>query len=229
MRLEYLQFGQKGQIMVFLHGWQQDGRSFLPLTPFLSQKYRLFYLDLPGFGKSSLPSLNYSSFDYAGVIINWLEKKKFKKIILIGHSFGGKVASIIAAQRPDLVSKLILIASAGIIHSKVINKLVPSLISNKIPLRLKNLFASRDYKQAGKLLPVFKRIVKEDLQPIFKQIKTPTLILWGQQDQELPVSDGQTIQKLIKKSRLVLLKGDHFPFWQDPRKVAKILNDFIQS
>lgn len=227
MRINCLEFGEKGQSIVFLHGWQQDSRSFLPLVPFLSKKYRLFLLDLPGFGKSEMPPDNFSSFDYARIIVNWLKKRKLKQFILVGHSFGGKIAAIIAAENPKMVLRLILIASAGIPHTNAffnLTKFIPKIVSEKIPFNFKKFFAGRDYQQAGVLLPIFKIVVKEDIRPVFTKINIPTLIIWGKSDQELPISDGRKIQSLIKKSKLILVKGDHFPFWENPEKIARLID-----
>ena len=83
------------------------------------------------------------------MIADWLKKKKFKEVILVGHSFGGKIAAIIGAENPKMIKKLILIASAGIPHTKILTKLIPSSFSQRIPLKIKRFFASRDYQQAG--------------------------------------------------------------------------------
>lgn len=228
MDIPYLEFGEKGKPIVFLHGWQQDKGSFTSLVPSLCHHFHLFLIDLPGFGQCNSPPLYYSSFDYAEEVVDWLNRQKLNKIILVGHSFGGKVASIIASKHPEIVSKLILIANAGILHPKPwypIMKVFPK--SLKKPFG--SIFASRDYKQAGKLLPIFKTIVKEDLRDIFKSIKAPTLILWGKNDQELPFSDGQKIQQLIKNSRLIALEGDHFPFISHPETIAELINNFVND
>ncbi len=232
MRINYLQFGEKGLPLIFLHGWQQDGRCFLPLVNFLYQDYRLFFLDLPGFGQSEKPSEIFNSLDYAKVLTDWLKKKKFKKIVLIGHSFGGKIAAIIASQNLSLVSKLILISSSGLPSSNrlvLLKKILPESLLKKIPSSFKKLFASQDFKNAGELLPLFKKIVEEDVRPIFAKLNLPTLIIWGKEDKELPAKNGKIIKHLIKKSELFLVKGDHFPFWQNPQKIAGLIKDFIEK
>ncbi len=232
MKINYLQFGKRGQPIVFLHGWQQNSRSFATLVPFFYKDYRLFLFDLPGFGKSEFPPPGFSSFDYAKAVSGWLKEKGLKKVILVGHSFGGKIAAIIAYQEPTLILKLVLIASAGLPHSKKyyqLKKFIPPRLIKKIPSCLRSVFVSRDYKQAGELLPIFKTIVKEDIRPIFSKISNPTLIIWGKNDQELPTEDGKKIHQLIKKSKLAIISGDHFPFWENPQKVAKLINQFIKN
>ncbi|RLC35456.1 hypothetical protein DRH14_01000 [Candidatus Shapirobacteria bacterium] len=217
------------QNIVFLHGWQQNKNSFNQLIPFLYGKHNIYSIDLPGFGNTPINEKLKNSFDYANHIYLWLRKnKKIKQPIVIGHSFGGKIASIIASQNPTYIKKLILIAPAGIVKQKTLYKLykyVPSFFKQKTF----NLIASRDYKQSGNLLYLFKNIVKENLTKIFRAIKTPTLIIWGDKDKELPVKQAFVIHKLISHSRLKIIKnGNHFPFWKQPQKVSKLIKTFIQ-
>lgn len=228
MELSFLEFGGKGKIIVFLHGWQQDKKSFSPLVPFLFKKYHLFLLDLPGFGNSDFPLKNYNSSDYANIVADWIKERKLKDIILVGHSFGGKVAAIVTEKNPKLVKKLILIASAGIVEkekNEFFKKISPKFIKDF----LRPFFVGRDYKQAGKLLPVFKIIVKEDISEIFKKIKVPTLIIWGENDKELSVGNGEKINGMISKSRLEIIDGRHFPFWDKPQKTAELIDNFVNE
>jgi len=232
--INYLGFGQGNKKIIFLHGWQANGKSFLPLVPYLYKKYKIFLPDLPGFGKSkSNPKLK-SSFDYAKEIIKWIKSKKIKNIYLTGHSFGGKIAAIIAQKEPQLVKKLILIAPSGIKNKKLsvlyrIKAIIPQRIISTFSPFLKRLLASRDYKEAGKLLPLLKNLVKEDLQKNFSEIKAPTLIIWGENDKELNKENGKTIKKLIKNSKLKIVEGDHFPFLENPKKIAKLIENFIEN
>lgn len=224
MRINYLEFGEGEPVIVFLHGWQQDSRSFASLIPFLYQEYHLLLPDLPGFGKSEMPDASFSSYDYARVIAEWIKKRKMRKYFLVGHSFGGKIAATIAAQNPKLIRKLVLITSSGIAHPKwfyPLKKLVPSFLAK--------YFASRDYRQAGALLPIFKTVVKEDLRTTFAEIKVSTLIIWGRKDSELPVDDGKKIHHLIPNSLLKIVSDGHFPFWEDPKGIAKIIDEFIKN
>lgn len=228
MKIDFLEFGKKGETIVFLHGWQQDKRSFSPLVSFLWKTHRLFLLDLPGFGQSDLPPDSFTSNNYAQVIVDWLREKKLKKVVLVGHSFGGKVACIIAADYPHIVSKLILIANSGIPHPKAWYPLV-KLIPLSMRKTFKPLFSSRDYKEAGEMLEIFKTIVMEDIRSIFKKIKTPTLVIWGKEDHELPVSDGKEIGRLIEGSILEIIEGGHFPFIENPPKIAQTIDRFIKN
>lgn len=232
MTISFLEFGDQGKTLVFLHGWQQNKKSFLSLVPFLHNKYRLYFLDLPGFGQSEYDVSCHNSNDFACRIEEWLKEKKLNKVILVGHSFGGKVSTIIASKNPNIVSKLILIGSAGIPSKKdnwlkIAEKFrFPVIEKIAKPLYIK-LFASRDYKEAGKLLEVFKTVVKEDLSSIFGFLKLPVLIIWGRGDNELDLADGERINRLIPGSKFVVTEGGHFPFWDNPKEVAEIIDKFV--
>jgi len=227
MKLDFLEFGE-GRAVVFLHGWQQDKKSFASLVPFLFKKYHLFLLDLPGFGGSEASLAEFNSYDYAEEVTKWLKNQKLKEVVLVGHSFGGKIAAIVACQNPKLVKKLILIATSGIIDKekfKNLKKLSPRLIKDF----LRPFFVGRDYKQAGKLLPIFKTVVKEDFSGVFKKIKVPTLIIWGKDDKELSAENGKKINSMINGSKLEIVEGNHFPFWDNPQKVAELIDDFVNE
>ncbi|MGI6278902.1 MAG: alpha/beta fold hydrolase [Patescibacteria group bacterium] len=230
MTINFQEFGKGRQKIIFLHGWQQNSKSFLSLVPFLYRQFKLYLLDLPGFGKTPLSPKLSSSDNYAQLISQWLQKKQINKPIIVGHSFGGKVAALLASQYPQELEKLILIASAGILHPRwwyPISAKVPPTIKQKLKPITGNFFASRDFKEAGPLQPMLANIVKEDLRPVFANIRTPTLIIWGKDDQELPPTDGQKINRLITNSQLEIIPAGHFPFWDQPQKTAQIINQFI--
>lgn len=182
---------------------------------------------MPGFGKTPYKSDLKNSYDYAKFIALWLEKKRIKSPVLVGHSFGGKIAAIVAATNPNLIKGLVLISIPGIPHPKFYYSFLPLL--KKLPLVgfLKRFLVSRDYKEAGRLLPLFKKIVKEDLRGEFGEIKTPTLILWGDKDDEVPISDAYLIGNLIKNSSIKIIKNaGHFPFMEKPQKIASLIDEF---
>lgn len=228
MELNFLEFGEKETPIVFIHGWEQDSCSFTPLVPFLFKKHRLFLMELPGFGKSDLPQTINSSEDYAQMVENWLLKEKITPVILVGHSYGGKIATLVAFHNPKIVSNLILIAPSGVPEPKIwycFKRFIPTPIKRFIAPFLE----SRDYKNAGKLQPLFKEIVKEDLRPIYPEIKLPTLIIWGKEDKELPLKYGEIIHKLIPSSKLEIIDGDHFMFQQNPSEIAKLIANFVKK
>ncbi len=226
----YLSFGKGKKSLVFLHGWQQSGKCFTPLIPHLYHKYKIYLLDMPGFGKTPYRSGLNNSYDYAEFITLWLKTKRICNIVLVGHSFGGKIASIIAADNPSLIKGLILISTSGIPHPRFYYPFLPFLKRFPMLNIFKRFLISHDYKEAGKLLPVFKEVVKEDLKKDFSRIKTPTLIIWGDGDNELPSADAFLISSLIKSSSVKIIRNTaHFPFIEKPQKVASLIDEFFSN
>lgn len=232
MKIHYRRFGQGKEKIIFFPGWQQDKSSFFSLVPFLFSSYSLYLLDLPGFGQTPFCSQCHSSPDYARQINFWLEEEKIKKAIIVGHSFGGKVAVFLAHQKPKKVKKLILLAPAGIPHPRwwypLVEKIPPSFKKTLRPLTEK-IFASNDYRYAGPLKPLFRKIIKEDIRPILSKIKIPTLIIWGKNDHQLPATDGAKFHQLLPQSQLKIVSGNHFFFQKYPQKTAKIIRQFIKN
>lgn len=180
---------------IFLHGWGLDKNSFLSLANNLPNLEKIL-IDLPGFGKTELPKKAWGSFDYAKYIKqNFL--KKNKKNILIGHSFGGKIAIKIASNYPDLVDKIILIASAGLRKKINFKKIIRKILK----------INSQDYNNAGVLKPILSRVVRENLTQDLKKIKCPVLLIWGQEDKETPIWIAKKMAKLIKNNKLIILPG----------------------
>ncbi len=230
-RIYALRFGKKGPAIVFLHGWQQTGRSFAPLVPFLYSRYQLFLPDLPGFGQSPSLASSATSKDYAQAIYNWTRQQNLHSFYLVGHSFGGKVAAVLAANYPKSVKKLVLVASAGIPHPRwwySFLRRIPPKTKQTFRRYLPDFLFSRDYRQAGHLRPIFRNIIHEDLRPVLPKVKASTLIIWGEDDRELPVDDAQIIHQLIPSSQLTILPHlGHFPFWQEPEKVVRLIDAFL--
>ena len=136
-----VQAGQtNAQAVLLVHGLGQNG--FTDWLPVMTQLARLFHviaMDLPGFGYSGAPSGRYSPINYARVLQGLLARHAKKPVIVVGHSMGGAVSLRLASQQPSMVSKLILIDAAGILHRTTFVKhgasLPLSVSSTPEPLR----------------------------------------------------------------------------------------------
>ncbi len=86
--------GGNGKIIIFLHGWGQSSVCFLELAEKIKKGYKVFLLDLPGFGKSGTPDFIWNYNNYAKIVQEFCEKLDIKNPIIVGHSFGAKIAFI---------------------------------------------------------------------------------------------------------------------------------------
>lgn len=226
--------------IVFLHGWGGNSNSFLPVARQLD-KYNSYLIDLPGFGESSLPNTVFSSYDYAKIIKNFISNLKINNITLVGHSFGGKIASIIASENPSWLSSLVIISAPGIKYQKPLSIrwkifLYKSLSRFFKILGLKNIinslskkFGSDDYRNShGIMREILKNIVNEDISNDIKNISKKTLIIWGENDDSVPLIVGKKYNEFIKNSELIVYpNARHFPFLESFDKFLNDLKKFL--
>jgi len=203
----------------------------------LRANYRVIAIDLPGFGLSPVPAKPFTLDDYAETVEALCQKLKINNFILVGHSFGGRVSIKIAIKHPTKVKKLILVDSAGIKRERKIigglARLFKPIFKQKIMDGARNkiyqAIGSEDYLATPKLQKTYQNIVAEDLSSYLCDIKLPTLIIWGENDKDTPLSDAKLMNRDIKNSKLEIIKNaGHFSFIDQPESFNKILSDFLK-
>jgi len=232
-----------GKVILLLHGWQDNLHTFDSLASLLSPTKRVIRLDLPGFGKSEMPKESWDLDGYVRFLKDFIQKLDLSVDTIIGHSFGGRIAIKGVSAKNLQPNKLMLISSAGIAGSrtfrnstlKVLAKIgrwityIPPLIFWREELRKKfyGLIGS-DYLNTGPLKETFLKIISEDLSASAKEITTPALLIWGADDAETPLSDGEQLSRLIHDSRLEVISGaGHFAHREKPQEVAKLVQEFL--
>jgi len=234
----------QGDPVVLLHGWGSSSQSLAPLCGALAGTFRVLAVDLPGFGWSQPPPAAWGTQEYAGHILRLMQETEIDRAGLVGHSFGGRIAIALAAGQPARVSRLALVACAGVrpprgagYYLRVATaKLVKGFFSlpgwgatgQRIIAKWFARVGSRDYRTAGAMRPTLVKVVNEDLTPLLPAIQAPTLILWGDRDQEVPRSAMETMATRIPRSRLVVFAGaGHFPFQDAPEEFGRALRKFL--
>lgn len=245
LKTEYIDRGD-GELVVMLHGWGSKAALFDGLIELCSKKYRVLAPDMPGFGITPEPPEAWSVSDYADFITEFLKPFEPKSVILVGHSFGGRVIlKLTERQLPFEIKKIILIDSAGIKPKKNLKQKL-SLAAYKTGKRvmslppLKNLFpdavekmrnkrGSADYNSATPIMrQTLVKTVNEDLRQDLPGIKAPTLLIWGTADTATPISDGELMEKLIPDAGLVRVQGaGHYSFLEAPEYVARVMASFL--
>jgi len=170
-----------------------------------------------------------------------------RKFILIGHSFGGRIAIKYAARYPEKVEKLILAGAAGIKHPlnpkqrmffamAKIGKAIFSLpVMNKLD-RYAKIFLykaarEKDYiNSTPKMKEIMKNVIDENLLPILDHVRVSTLLLWGRSDRSTPLADGNSIHDKIKGSEMIIFDdANHSLPYQKPDEFAKAIIMFIKK
>jgi pimeloyl-ACP methyl ester carboxylesterase len=233
-------------LVVWGHGWGQNRAAFKPFAETLSGRAAHLLVDFPGFGASPIPPQNWGTAEYADALAELIRPYRFiKKILYVGHSFGGRIGIQMAARNPDLIDGLFLVASAGLPRKrsliqrvkmgcrvsafKTLKHLAPLLGLNVDVLRTK--FGSADYRSAGQMRTLFLQIIRENLSEEARQIKCPTQLVYGAADTETPPEIAERLKNLIPDAALTILPGqDHYSVLGDGRHVViKRLADFMES
>lgn len=219
--------------VVILHGWGGNALLWLPLAKLLTDEYRYYLLDLPGFGGTRNLAGNSDVPDYAQFVKDFADKLSLKKFILVGHSFGGQIAADLAIKYPQHLKQLVLISPAiirtrtlkiwiiiGI--TKVVKPLLvllpPIVISSVLKLFAGDYAKANDYQKS-----VLNNILKYNLSHKLHLIEAPTEIIWGSEDKVIPYM-GKYLVENIPDARLhVIYQCGHMPHLTHPKKLADIL------
>ncbi len=239
-KIHYQVGGEGTQTIILVHGWGGSIKSLDKLAELLKKQYRVVQIDLPGFGQSENPNSDWGIDELSKIVLNLLDSLKIKKTIFFGHSFGGSLGIYLAANYPDRISHLVLCNSS---YKRTAKKSNPTKflkgIFAIIPLinRFENIvkyfyykifFPNSDLIKFPALESNFKKIMQQDLTEFLAKIKTPTLILWGQNDTQTPVELTQTLKTQIKGSKLKIFPniGHNLPLLY-PDKVYGELDKFL--
>lgn len=233
ININYIQYGS-GSDVVLLHGWGQNIAMMKPIGDRLQKNHRITILDFPGFGESEEPKTALTVYDYCEILEELLKKLKVKKPVIMGHSFGGRIAIIYASRNE--VEKVVLFGSPCIrkkvkpsLKLRMLKSLkkIPGI--NKLEGFAKNHMGSRDYKNASEIMKkILVNVVNEDLSECAKKINVPTLLIWGDRDTEAPVEDAKELEKIIPDAGLIVLPNStHYAYLENLPQVINILNNFL--
>lgn len=224
--------------VIILHGWGQNSSHWLPLAKRISDRFRLYLLDLPGFGGTKNLAPNSDVPEYSQFVERFTAKMGLKKFVLSGHSFGGQVAGDFAIRYSEKLARLILI-DAGVIRVRglktkikiVLAKITKPLIwilSPNLQRLLMSLYTAPEYAAANEYLKsVFRKILKYNLGPRLHLIKTPTEVIWGSEDKEISYQGKFLVETIPSASLHVLYGADHSPHLTHTAKLAAILNQVL--
>jgi pimeloyl-ACP methyl ester carboxylesterase len=232
-----------GPEVLVLHGWGASIEAVGSIVSALEPTCTVHAVDLPGFGRSGLPPGPWGVQEYSDWTCALLAALGLERVSIVGHSHGGRIAIHLAAHHPVLVDKLVLVDAAGIRAPRTfrwyrrvaIAKLAKHVLNRlgspgrALSGRLVGRTASGDYSATAEVLrPTFNRLVSADLTALLPQVRASTLLIWGENDEDTPLRDGETMQRLIPDAGLVVFEGaGHFAYADQPQRFARIARHFL--
>jgi pimeloyl-ACP methyl ester carboxylesterase len=241
----------EGDPVLLLHGWGVSMQEILPVAQRLSQLgFQCHSLDLPGFGSSQLPPQAWDVPRYAAFVKSYLEYAGLNSVHVIGHSFGGRISLVLGADYPDLIRKIVLVDSAGVpprvswqmksysLSRKVIFVLLKLPLLNRFEPAVRRWFwqrfgsvdAQAAIKRSPILIDTFKLVIKQDLLPYARRIHKPTLLVWGELDQDTPLDQAKILEEAIPDVGLVVFDGaGHYAYLDRLPEFVRIVTTFFKG
>ena len=257
-RVVYYDHGT-GPALLLIHGMFGDFLDWEPVLAPLSETYRVVALDLPGFGESDKPDVRYSMEFFTEVLGTLAEELALQDVTVIGNSFGGELAVILAAARPEKVKALVLVSTGGLtlrgeeelalIEKNFCEANLLALTPEYHELMFSPIFARRSEqarryieKQNRKLARpdynAYARVLAQciplaarmDIRGYLAKLKCPTLLLWGENDRVFPpVIAEEAVKRLAKGELRVVPDAGHAPQLDNPGEFVAELETFLAT
>jgi len=238
--VDFLEFKPENErgLFLILHGWGSRAEKWRAVGELLTKKgYRVIIPDLPGFGKSDEPATPWNLDSYCDFIEEFVKALALTNFFLLGHSFGGALAVKCSLKFSGKIDKLFLVGAACF-RSKDIRKRLFYIIAKVLKIFsffpgyqffrkgfYKFIIRQSDYPYTdGVMKDIYLKIIKEDLSDTLSLVKVPTMIIWGEKDDVVPLKNAYLINRKIKNSQLVIIpKGDHYLEQKLPEKLSEII------
>lgn len=243
------QHGEGTPGVLLLHGWGCSTELWKPVTERLSKRTCVTVLDFPGHGKSGRPPVPWGTEAYCEMVAQLIQTLGIEGCDIIGHSHGGRVTLLLAAEHPELVGRLVLTGSAGLrgkptpqqqkrsqqykrlrsISDAMDKMKIFGSLPEKLRVALRKKYGSTDYNALDdEMRKTFIKVVNTDLAEQLPQIKASTLLVWGSEDAETPLWMGKTMEEKIPDAGLVVLQGGgHYAYLEKLGDFLRIVEQFL--
>ena len=233
-----------GQVLL-LHGWGANATTMRPIFDALRPTTRSTPSTSPASARVRSRARRGESASTPSSSSPSSTRLASEKTDVVGHSFGGRVGIKLAAKWPERVERLVLVDSAGVPPRAAVGRAAiraglrvgrPILerarawgaCVGRLESLARDRLGSEDYRSAGRSARRFVKVVAEDLRPLLPEIKAPTLLIWGENDQDTPLADARVMEASIPDAGLVVLTGaGHFSYLDRPADFARIVRHFL--
>ncbi len=216
--------GGNGKTIVLLHGWASSKEVWNNVYNYLLENYRVIKIDLLGFGNTKIEKEYYID-DVVIILHKFLEFLNIENPIVIGHSYGGRIAIKYASLYN--IDRLILVSTPFLVSKPKFKEKVYKFFK-RMHINLK--MGSRDYKNASPILRnMLVNAIKTDLKDSAVKLNCPTLLIWGENDKTVEYNDILALNECVKDSGIVVIKNaGHFPFLDEFMYFVRVISYFLE-
>ena len=237
-----------GAPVLMVHGWGASIDLLEPLAQRLSRLgHQCFMFDLPGFGESDEPTQPFTIYDYADFCLEYLNRHGLTAAHFFGHSLGGRIGLILAADYCKHISTMVLSNSAGIrvepafptnLRLRVYKSIRDSLeiagakaTADRLRKIYNDRYGSVDYQSASPVMrQTLVNVVNQDLLDCAKRVTVPTVLIWGDEDRDTPLCMGRMLEEAVADAALIVHPGaGHYAYLDFPDKTAGIMDALYRS
>ncbi|MFI5035924.1 MAG: alpha/beta fold hydrolase [Acidimicrobiales bacterium] len=234
-------YGEGPLQVIWLHGWGRRGQDFARAAGQLAADgVASVALDLPGFGASPAPARAGGARAYADVVTAAWASTGAGPVVLVGHSFGGRVATVVAGAHPEVVRSLVLTGTPLVRRAPAVRSPWPyrarralharHLLSDRAMESARQRYGSRDYRAAtGVMRDVLVATVNESYEEEMARVRVPVRLLWGADDTEVPVEVAERARAAFDAgATLAVLAGvAHFVPTEAPDQLAAAVREAL--
>lgn len=226
----HFQSGGSGEPLLLVHGLSGSGRWWQRNAPALARRFRVYIIDLIGFGRSRGTFILEEA---ARVVVTWMDRLGITRAHVVGHSMGGFIAAELAAGAPGRVDRLVLVDAAAfplgwrpVRHALGLARATRYMHPTFLPVLVADAF------RAGPrtLWKAAREVVVTDLGARCGEVRAPTLVVWGEHDRVVPIEAGERLAACLPKGELVVVEGaGHNPMWDRPFAFNRVVVDFLTA
>lgn len=257
-KIAYYDCGQ-GPVLVLIHGMFGDHLDWEPVLEPLARRQRVIAIDLPGFGASDKPNREYTGEFFVDSLHGLLQELSVQRATLVGNSFGGQIALLYALRYPGEVKSLILVDSGGFrpfteqekeltrqrFSEAAIAALTPEINEMlfaplfSAPSEMRQRYLQKQNTKLGRTdYPAYAHAVASSIQLSIStflldrlpEIECPTLLLWGEKDQAVPLELARQALEKLPRARLKVVPGcGHVPQLDCPAAFLPAVEGFLES
>jgi pimeloyl-ACP methyl ester carboxylesterase len=243
-----LSAGRQGERLLFLHGYGDSGRAWLPVVEHLPSGWRIAAPDQRGHGRSDHPAAGYTVAALAEDAARLLDALGWANATVVGHSMGGLVAQRLAIDHPARIARLVLVGTTPRCAGPAVDELVATVAAfgDEVPRDFVEAFQASTVARA--LPPAFfaalvdescrvpvhvwralaPELAAYDVRGELAHVAAPTHVVWGDADAFFGRADQAALLAGIAGAELTVYRGaGHSPHWEEPQRFARDLAGFV--